>query len=130
MRDCAEVLQTPYKLDEDDEQDPEDAQAEYFKTTSKALFRSSKALFALDRFKECLDALERLAKHSPPLDLAASQLLDSVRLKLAQQEKYIKAKEAREAKKAAEEQKLVLALRVSLHFSSRSETATCCLSDS
>lgn len=117
MRDCAEVLATPYKLDEDDEQDPEDAKAEYFKTTSKALFRSAKALFALDRFKECLDALERLAKHSPPLDIAGNQLLEQVKIKLEQQERYIKAKEAREAKQAAEEQKLTSALKVGLMLS-------------
>lgn len=113
IRDCAEVLSTPYALNpEEDDQDPSDAEAEYHKTTGKALFRSAKALFALDKYRECLDALERLALHAPPLDYAGNQLLDRVKDKLAQQAQYAAAREAREREKAQKEYALVQELKV------------------
>lgn len=113
VRDCAEVLSVPFELGhEKDEQDPADAKVEYHKTTSKAYFRSAKALFALDKWKQCLDALERLALHSPPLDTAANQLLDQVKERLAQQEAYLHKKAQREQEQAQKDQTLVAELKV------------------
>ena len=109
IKDCASVFSTPI-----DPLATEEERKTYEATSRKALFRCAKALNALGKYDEALDALERLGEMSEKPDVAASALLESIKKKLAAGLKATQEREAREDAKRRQDLALITRLKVRL----------------
>lgn len=110
LRDCALVLE------QSDKPVPEEDAQLHNNITMKALFRSFKALMALDRFDEAKDAIQRYRSMGGLADPAVLRLEKSLDEKLSYRDKMRSESSERKRRQDLTDEALTNALKVrSLH---------------
>lgn len=106
LRDCASVL-TPSERPV-----PEEDAKTHANTNLKALFRSSKALVALERLDDARDALERYEKEGGKMDPAVLKMQKALLERIAYRNKFRQETAERTRRQEETDRALEKAIRV------------------